>query len=65
MPTKNDLRKEFYGLFEEEYVEGVNLCDAYDRAEKRYSEKYNHRMYSNFQSFNVARFNKTKRELKK
>lgn len=52
-------------LFDEEYQNARNMCDAYEAAEKRFCEKYNHRMYSNFHSFKNARFSKTKRELNK
>lgn len=65
MATIEQIRKEFYEFFDEEYKEGVSMPDAYDLAEKRFSAKYNHRAYSNFQSFNVAKFNKAKRELGK
>ncbi|HYG02116.1 MAG TPA: hypothetical protein VD927_06690 [Chryseosolibacter sp.] len=60
-----EKRKEFNEIFEQEYEKGVNMVDAYDEAEKRFIEKYNHRAYSNYQSFNSAKFNRAKRELQK
>jgi hypothetical protein len=52
-------------LFEEEYAKGVNMVEAYDAAEARFCEKYNARAYSSYQSFNVAKYNRTKRYLTK
>lgn len=63
MATIEQVRKEFNEMFEEEYSKGVNMVDAYDEAEKRFADKYNHRAYSNYQSFNAAKFNRAKREL--
>jgi hypothetical protein len=65
MATIDQVRKEFNVMFEEEYAKGVSMCDAYHEAERKFSGKYNHLAYSNFQSFNAARFNRAKRELKK
>jgi spermidine synthase len=60
---KNMLTQEFYQLFEEAYKQGGTLCEAYNKAEKKFHEKYHHNKYKNFSSFNVARYNKIKREL--
>lgn len=60
-----EKRKEFNEIFEEEYQKGVNMVEAYDAAEARFVEKYDHRAYANYQSFNSARFNRSKREMKK
>ena len=57
------LTKEFYEMFEVEYAKGGNLCDAYERTEKLFEAKYNHRKYSNFQSFNVSRYHRIKRSM--
>jgi hypothetical protein len=65
MATIEQVRKEFNEMFSEEYKTGVNMCEAYDKAEQRFCLKYNHRAYANFQSFNVAKFNRAKRELSK
>lgn len=60
-----EQRKEFNELFEIEYAKGVNMVEAYDAAEIIFIEKFDHRAYANYQSFNSARFNRTKREMKK
>jgi hypothetical protein len=62
--AKEKLREFNEILFEEEYAKGVNMVEAYDAAEIRFCEKYQARAYSNYQSFNSARFNRTKRLLK-
>lgn len=58
-------REDFYVIFDKEYKQGVSIPDAYEKAEKLFIAKYQHRAYSNFQCFNVAKFRKTKRELSK
>ena len=58
-------REDFYSMFEAEYKQGVSIPDAYEKAEVSFIAKYQHRAYSNFQCFNVAKFRKTKRELSK
>jgi hypothetical protein len=60
-----EKRKDFIEMFEEEYTDKIPMCEAYDRAEARFIKKYSHRAYSNFPSFNSAKFNRAKRELKK
>jgi hypothetical protein len=69
MPTieqvASERRKEFNEMFDEEYAKGVNMVEAYDAAEARFAEKFDHRAYSNYQSFNSSRFHRAKRELTK
>jgi hypothetical protein len=63
--TKERLKEFNEVMFEEEYAKGVNMVEAYDAAESRFIEKHQARAYSNYQSFNSARFNRAKRELSK
>jgi hypothetical protein len=65
MSTIQDVRKRFNEIFDEEYEKGVSMPEAYVSAEKRFSDESKLKAYANFSSFNVARFQKTKRHLKK
>lgn len=63
--VKEKLKEFNEVMFEEEYAKGVNMVEAYELAEVRFCEKYQARAYSNYQSFNSARFHRTKRVLNK
>ena len=65
MATIQEVRKRFNEIFDEEYKRGVSMPEAFALAEKKLSEETVLRAYANFNSFNVARFQKTKRDLEK
>lgn len=65
MATIQEIRERFNVIFDEEYKKGVSMPEAYASAEKLFAEESKLKAYANFSSFNVARFQKTKRSLKK
>lgn len=65
MSTIQDVRKRFNEIFDEEYKKGVSMPEAFTSAERILADETILRAYANFQSFNVARFQKTKRSLQK
>jgi hypothetical protein len=65
MATIQEVRNRFNEIFDQEYKKGMSMPEAFDASEKKLSEETILKAYKNFPSFNVARFQKTKRKLEK
>lgn len=58
-----ELTEYFHNLYEQCYSECQNQEQAYRRAEELFLNKFNHRKYSGFNSFQVCRYKRVKRFL--
>lgn len=56
-----DLARKFDELFDKELTKKIPHYQAYEEAEKEFQSQYNHRKYSNFESYRGSRTRRIKK----